>query len=207
MGHPLRIVTIVNGKELSGSEAERVRIEASYGVQAGRIIDARNWAEERERFRPVEAPDRPSIQKAMLAVEGRIVEAVWTLARLPGGGSSKGSCGIAYIQEASDRWANAVEKGWELPMPRPPRPSPRAIDAMYEPLEWLAMLPREQSMIVSVAAGTKCGDVSRRVAWNRVRKSLPETLTQSIRTLQRRYEGGIREIVARLTERAIREKI
>lgn len=208
MGQPLRIVTELRGKTIADpKEAERIRIEASYGLKAGRIIDAQAWAEEREKYRPLETPDRPSVQKAMLAVEGRIVEAVWTLARLPGGGSAKGSCGIAYIQDSADRWANAVEKGWEAPMPKPSRPSPRSIDAMYEPLEWLSLLPRPQAMLVSVAAGTKCGNVDRRVAWNRVRKSLLEAQTQSIRTLQRRYESGIREIVARLTEKAMHEKI
>lgn len=207
MGQTLRIVTLVNGKELSGPEAERVRIEASYGLKAGMLIAALSHTEEREKFRPLDVEDRPSVKRAMLAVESRLVAALWTLARLPGGGSGQGSCGIAYIQEASDRWANAIEKGWEVPMPRPPRPSPRAIDAMYEPLEWLSLLPREQSMLVSVAGGTKRGDVDRRIAWARVRSSLPQTLGQSVRTLQRRYEGGIREIVAKLTERAMKERI
>lgn len=206
MGQALRIVTVVNGKELSGPEAERARIEASYGLKAGTII-AQSYSEERERFRLAEAEDRPSIKRAMLAVETKLVAALWTLARLPDGGSSQGSCGIAYIQDATDRWANAVEKGWEVPMPRPARPSPRAIDQMYEPLEWLSLLPREQAMLVSTAGGTKRGDVERRVAWNRVRSSLPQIAGQSIRTLQRRYEGGIRQIVAKLTERAICEKI
>lgn len=202
----MNIVTIVNGRELKGKEAERVRIEASYSIRAGNIIDAQAFERQREHHRPVDVEDRCSVKRAMTAVETKLVEALWTMARLPNGGSG-GTCGIAYIQEASDRWANAIERGWERAMPRPPCPSPRAIDAMHEPLGWLALLPREQSMLVSVAGGTKRGDVDRNIAWNRVRSSLPQTAGQSIRTLQRRYEGGIREIVARLTDRASREKI
>lgn len=205
MGQPLRIITLVNGRELKGPEAERVRVEASYGIMAGKIIDDQHWEVHRERHRPTDIADRPSVKRAMLAVETRLVEALWTLARLPGGGSG-GSCGIAYIQDATDRWANAVERGWERAMPRPACPSGRAIDAMHEPLGWLALLPREQSMLVSVAGGTKRGDVDRNVSWGRVRSSLPQAASQTIRTLQRRYEGGIREIVSRLTERAMKDK-
>lgn len=208
MGQAFRIVTELRGKIIDDpKDAERIRIQASYGLQAGYIIDAQNWVEEREKYHPSDIQDRPSIKRAMKAVETRIVEAVWTLARLPDSDSGPRSCGIAYIQEPSDRWANAVEKGWEAPVPRPSRPSPRAIDAMYQPLEWLSLLHRPQALLVSVAAGTKCGDVERRIVWNRVRKSLPESQTQSIRTLQRRYESGIREIVAKLTEKAMYEKI
>lgn len=201
----MNIVTIVNGRELKGPEAERVRIEASYGLKAVAIIGQQTFEHQRSRF--VDVDDRASIKRAMRAVESRIVEAVWTLARLPVSGGGSSSCGIAYIQDATDRWANAVEKGWEAPTPKPARPSPRAIDAMYEPLEWLSFLPRPQAMLVSTAATTKRGDVDRTVSWRRVRNSLLETHTLSIDTLQRRYNGGIREIVARLTEKALIEKV
>lgn len=204
MGQPLRIVTEFRGKLLTGPEAERVRIEASYGLQAGRIIEEQEFIA-RSRF--VDVDDRTSIKRAMKAVESRIVEAVWTLARLPGGNGGSSSCGIAYIHDTADRWANAVEKGWETQLPRPARPSPRAIDAMYEPLEWLSFLPKPQAMLVSIAATTKRGDVERTVSWRRVRNSLVETQSLSVDTLQRRYGGGIRQIVACLTEKALAEKV
>lgn len=207
MGHALKIVTVVGRKELSGPEAERARIEASYGLKASQAIAEQHRSEQRARSRFVDVDDRVSVKRAMRAVEARIVEAVWTLARLPGGGNGSGSCGIAYIHDAADRWANAIEKGWEVPLPRPARPSPRAIDAMYEPLGWLSLLPRPQAMLVSVAATTKCGDVDRTVSWRRVRKSLAEAQTLSIDTLHRRYTGGIRAIVACLTEKALTEKV
>lgn len=203
MARQPRIVTLLNGKEIGGKEAERVRIEASYWVQAGTIVNGRAELVEREKYRPLDVSDRPSVRRAMLAVETQLVAALWTLARLPGGGGSSGSCGLAYIQDATDRWANAVEKGWERTMPRPPVPSGRAIDAMHVPLGWLSLLPKDQAQLVSVAGGTKRGDVDRNVSWSRVRCSLPQTCGQTVRTLQRRYEGGIREIVAKLTESAL----
>lgn len=202
----MNIITIANGRELKGEEAKRIRIEASYGLKVAQHFSEQEREVERQRRRPMDVDDRPSIHRAMVAVEARIVEALWTLARLPGGGTGPGSCGIAYVQDAADRWANAVEKGWERAAPRPARPSPRAIDAMHEPLEWLSFLPKHQAMLISVAGGTKRGDVDRNISWSRVRKSLPAVADQSIRTLQHRYTGGIREIVARLTERAMIEK-
>lgn len=198
-----RFITEINGKQIAGKEGEVIRIEASYGIAVGHLLREQARAEEIQRRRPIDVEDRASVKRAMLAVEARLVEALWTLARLPGGGSGSGRCGIEYFHDAAERWASAVEKGWQQPMPRPARPSPRAIDAMHEPLEWLALLPKPQAMLVSVAAGTKRGDVERNISWRRVRSSLIETQTYSIGHLQHRYKAGIREIVARLTERAM----
>lgn len=192
----MNIVTIVGGKELPKEQARLVRLEASISLQVARHFDEK----ERERYRPIDAPDRLSVSKAMDAVEARLVAALWTLARLPGG-SSGGQCGLAYIQEESDRFSNAVANGgkWEEARPRPPIPSGRAIDAMDEPLRWLSFLERDHAQLVSTAAGTKRGDPTRHVSWGRVRLALPSVGGQSIRTLQRRYDGGIRAIVAQLT--------
>lgn len=192
----MKIITMARGKVLVGEEARLARLEAAIAIQATRILDA----EEEARRRLPDAPDRGSVRRAMTAVETRIVEALWVLARLPGG-QRGGSCGLAYIQETTDRFANAVANGgkWEEIVPRPSLPSARAIDAMDEPMEWLTWLPREDSKLISVAAGTKRGDVERNVSWGRVRAALPQTQTQTVRTLQRRYDSGIRTIAGRLT--------
>jgi hypothetical protein len=192
----MNIITVVGGRELPKEEARKVRLEASISLQVARHFEERD----RERHRPIETPDRLSVSKAMEAVEARLVAALWTLARLPGGGSG-GQCGLSYIQDATDRFSNAVANGgkWEEVRPRPPIPSGRAIDAMHEPLRWLSFLQREHAQLVSTAAGTKRGDVDRHVSWGRVRMALPQLGGQSVRTLQRRYDGGIRAIVAQLT--------
>ena len=197
-GNEMQIVTVERGKEVTGDKAERLRFEATIGHRVTDIMER----QERGRFRPLDAPDRDSVKRAMEAVERNLVQALWTLARLPGGGSGGGSCGIAYIQDPGDRFSNAVANGgkWEDVAPRPPLPSARSIDAMSEPLDWLTWLPVEQGKLVSTAAATKRGDVERNVSWGRVRAALPQTQSQTIRTLQRRYEDGIRSIVARLTE-------
>lgn len=198
MGQALKMVTLVNGKEIKGPEAERVRIEASYMVTAGRMIRQESYAEEREKYRPADVDDRPSIKRAMIAVETRLVAALWTLARLPSGGSGGGSCGIAYIQDASDRWGNAIERGWDALPPRPPAPSGRAIDAMHEPLDWLRILRPDQADLVRAAAESKRGEAERNVTWGRVRNILPWAQSISVRRLQRMYEAGIRAIATEL---------
>lgn len=194
----VKIITIERGREVEADRAEHRRLEASIAVDVNRYFN------EQGRYvdRPVDAPDRASVKRAMANVEHALVRALWTLARLPdrspfGGGR----CGLEYIPDAQDRFSNAVANGgkWEQLAPRPSPPSSRAIDMMDQPLEWLTWLPRNHAKLVSTAAATKRGDVERRVSWARVRLALPDTNSQSIRTLQRRYDDGIRQIVARLT--------
>ena len=74
---------------------------------------------------------------------------------------------------------------------------------MYEPLEWLSVkfLPIGRAKLLTAAAATKRGDRARNVSWARVRMSMPELAGMTQRTLQRRYEDGLRAIVAVLAGR------
>ncbi len=191
----LTIVTMERGREVAADRAERVRLEAATAIEVNRIFGRIEAAAEK----PIEVGDRADVERLMRVVERRIVEAVWTLARLPGGDPFYSRrCGVAYIQDPADRFANAVANGgtWDEPAPRPPRPSPREIDAYERPLEWLTLLERNHAKLLSTAAGTKRGDVSRNINWDRVRRALPETQGLSVRTLQRRYESGLRTIAS-----------
>lgn len=194
------IRTEFRGREVTGSAAERLRFEARLGMEATRILASGSRVS-----RPIDAPDRQSVRLAMNALEARIVDALWTLARLPNLRGPEGSKrhGVEYIQEQAERWANAVENGWTVPAPRPALPSARQIDAMHEPLEWLTTryLAIETCRLVTAAAATKRGDVKRRVSWPRVRDALPEMSLVTVRSMQRRYDDGLRELVAVLSSR------
>jgi hypothetical protein len=71
---------------------------------------------------------------------------------------------------------------------------------MYEPLEWLSLVPKDSGKLITAAAATKRGDAERKVSWGRVTLMIPEITGCSVRTLQRRYESGIRAIVAEFPE-------
>ncbi len=189
----LTIVTVERGREVAADRAARVRLEAATAIEVNRIFNRIDMAADQ----PIEVSDRADIDRLMRVVEQRIVEAAWTLARLPGGDSFHSRrCGVAYIHDPADRFANAVLNGgaWDEAAPRPPRPTPREIDAYERPLEWLTLLERSHAKLLSTAATTKRGDPSRNVNWDRVRRALPETHGLSVRTLQRRYESGLRTI-------------
>jgi hypothetical protein len=156
---------------------------------------------ERRTQRVSHIPERLSVAKAMFSVEQRLVEALWTLARLPndrGIGFAQRN-GVGYMDERADLYANAVANGgWLTVEPRPAPPSARAIDAMHEPLDWLRMLDRCQAKLLTEGAMSRRGDMANPVRWSKIRKKLEmEHLT--VRTLQRRYEAAVRAIVAELT--------
>lgn len=198
----MKIVTEFRGREVIGEKADRLRLEASIGVEVTRILACRPRI-----GRPIDAPERQSIRRAVDAVEARVVEAIWTLARLPNPPGPEGSKkhGLDYMQDKAERFANAVAAGgvWEQPHVRPALPSAREIDAMHEPLAWVTtrFLPRDTCKLITAAATTKRGDHLRRVSWPRVRDALPELAGTTVRTLQRRYEDGLRMIVAELSSR------
>lgn len=198
----VRVVTEFRGRQVMGEAGERLRREAAVGVEVTRILAASGRGD-----RSVDAPDRDSLRRAIDAVEARLVEALWTLARLPIGRGPAGprQHGLDYIQDQAQLFANAVAAGgkWEQPAMRPPRPSAKAIDAMHEPLRWITseFLPRDRGMLVMIAASGKRGDPARNVNWARVVERLPELQTLSVRRLQQRYQDGLRAIVAELAAR------
>lgn len=202
----MKVVTEFRGRQVMGEEGERLRREAAVGMEVTRILESRARTD-----RPIDAPDRDTLRRAMAAVEARLVEALWTLARLPMGRGPAGprQHGLDYIQDQAQLFANAVAAGgkWEQPAMRPPRPSAKAIDAMHEPLSWITteFLPRDRCMLLMVAASLKRGDVARNVNWSRVVERLPELKPLSVRRLQQRYADGLRAIVAELLRRELGE--
>lgn len=204
MGQPLKLVTLVNGREVTGAEAERVRIEASYGVKAGLMI-AETCRLERREARLAAAPERRSIARAMLAVEERLVKAFWTIAKQPMGRLAPYSTdrnGISYIHDRSDihaRYADAPGGKWDTIQPRPAVPGPDEIDEASKALDWLLLVDERRRRILVVGATSKRGDAGRNISWNRLRVHLPEFADCTTRTLQDRYRQALREIVTELT--------
>jgi hypothetical protein len=189
----------VNGKSVSRGQGRSVVLEASLRFHRNNI------RLERRVTRLTGTPERLSVQKAMLAIEDRIVKAFWVLARLPndkGIGYAKRN-GLDYLPEREDRFANAVAAGgkWDQETPRPAVPSGREIDAMYAPLEWLRLLDREHACILSIGAQWKRGESCRRVSWPRARERHTEFANYSTRTLQRRYNDALRTITVALTQK------
>lgn len=182
---------------LTGQAAMALRISVSERMGARALVRR----QERAMQRHDGSPERQSVAIAMLAVEERIVKALWTLARLPNdkgiGFASRN--GVGYLEERADIYANAVAAGgWLTTAPRPAPPSARSIDAMHEPLEWMRCLERSQAKLLTEGAMSRRGDMADPVRWSRIRKKLEmEHLT--IRTLQRRYEQALRDIVSHLT--------
>jgi hypothetical protein len=186
------MVAIVGRSEYRGEEAKAVVLAASrsFRDRAEAHIDRRI-----RRFNG--CPERLSVAKAMFAIEQRIVEALWTLARLPndrGIGFAQRN-GVGYFHDYADKVEQAKAAGWLTTPPKPSPPDARAIDAMTEPLEWLRLLERGNAKLLSEGAMSRRGDMANPVRWSRIRKSLEmEHLT--IRTLQRRYEQALRDLIA-----------
>lgn len=196
MGQPLKLVTLVNGREVIGAEAERVRIEASYGLKAARIVEEMTRA-----ARIIEFPERQSVSRGMAAVEARLVHAFWVLGRStrnPGPRNS-GRHGISYLFERADqdaRYKDAAAQNWESVRPMDPVPSGREIDAADMALDWLQLIGRIEAEIVSAGARSKGGDVERRVNWARVRLQMPAYHDWTSDRLRKTYFSGLRNIAA-----------
>jgi hypothetical protein len=148
--------------------------------------------------------ERDSVIRAVMAVEHRLVEALWVLARLPSQGARGFSSrnGIPYMLDRVDQYANAVANGgWDTPAPRPAVPSAKSIDAMYDPLTWLSWLGRIEGKLVAAAASSKRGQMKANIRWRFVREQVPELADIPTRTLQHRYHAALRDLVAELTFR------
>jgi hypothetical protein len=190
----VRQVTMMGQRVLGAEEAVAVRLELSNQFRRRQEQQQAQLANSRARI--VEVADRSSIRRLVDSVEARLVDALWTLARLPDGGSG-GRCGLPYMHDKAEIFANAVAAGdWHRPhMGAPP---PKSIDAMHVPLSWLSWLPRELADIVRAGAASKEGNVDANVSWGLVRGQVEAARALTIRTLQRRYEAGLRAIAMQL---------
>lgn len=190
----LKLITVYGSKVLDDDEARALRLAKSASISA----------RPRHQTRLAQAPERRSMHRAMLAVEARIVDACWTLARLPMG---KGNGwpprnGIDYVHDDLDMWAAGIH--WAAPRPKPAPPPAKSIDAMVEPLGWLQLCDRRDARVLAMGATSKRGDVFRYVNWGEVRERLPELKGYSRRSLQKFYTDGLRCIVIELSIKAVK---
>lgn len=186
------------GRPLSSEEAAAIRLEISQ-----RMRDQAERSQLERRANRIQGPvERHSVQRAMLAVEDRIVRAFWVLARLPNdkGIGYASTNGYAYIPDRADQYANAVAAGgWLTVPPRPSPPDAKSIDAMHEPLDWLRWLDRDTARLVTATAQSKRGQTSANISWHRIRSTLPEFKDYTANRLHRIYRDGLRTIVTELT--------
>lgn len=195
-GGRMRMEVIENGKAVPKELHQSVVLQASDRFRARNAQALAQREERREKFSAAPLHDGSAIARLVHTVEARIVEAVWTERRLPGGGSG-GQCGISYLHERSEIFANAVANGdWQRP--HPGSPPPKSIDRMHEPLSWLGWLSRDHAAIVRAACRSKEGNPGSNVGWGFVRNQVPTARELTIRTLQRRYDEGLRTIAMKL---------
>jgi len=195
--HGSRVVPKAEQQALLAGVSDRIRDRNEMRIQqATAVRRSHHLALEHE---------RDSVKRAMLAIEQRLVEALWVLARLPTKGARGFSNrnGIDYMLDKVDQYANAVANGgkWDLPPEKPPVPSGKAIDAMYDPLEWLSWLGRLDGKMVAAAAASRRGQMRANIRWQWVKTQVPEMADMSSRTLEYRYKNALRDLVAELTFR------
>lgn len=198
----MRMITIHGSKVLHGAEGLAVRLQAS-AVMRARTPEPFNDRSSGVVIMPNigEVPQRRSVERAIHAIEERLVKAFWVLGR-----STSNPCpitparhGLGYLFERADqeaRYQDAAGQNWESVSPRAPLPSGREIDASDVALDWLQLLDRERAEIVSAGARSKRGDVDRRVNWIRVRLQLPQFSEWSASRLRRAYQSGLSHIAA-----------
>lgn len=181
---------------------------------AGIYVDTERHGHEAEP--ELQPPPPPIVNRSIAAlaytVESRIVEAAWTLARLPDRERAwiygQQRHGLDYLQDASERWANAVDpvKGTpvgfgEMPV-RPGPPTAKEISRWVEALSWLSMVKRDHARVVFGAAASRRGDMDRRVSWRAARAmSGLEVSRQRLATI---YDQSIADIAAELVAREAR---
>lgn len=152
------------------------------------------------------SPERQSVAIAMLAVEEKIVGALWTIARQPLGAHApiaSSRCGIDYLHDRLDIhsiYTDAAGGKWDSIAPRPSLPSAREISLADRVQDWLLLIDDEGlRKILVYGATTKRGDAGRQVNWTRVRAMMPELNGVAMRSLNARYQEALRLVVAELT--------
>jgi hypothetical protein len=197
-----RFVVIEGNRVLDETEA------VAWSIGVNQRFEARALRRRLERTieRHKDAPDRQSVAVAMLAVEEKIVAALWTIARQPLGKVAPmllGRCGIEYVHDRTDVhsiYSDAAGGKWDTAAPRPSLPSAKDISEADRVQDWLLLVDDESMRkLLVMGATSKRGDAGRRIPWPRLRPSLPEYKGSTIRTMQRRYDEALRIIVTELT--------
>lgn len=198
----MKMEVIENGRAVPKELHSAVLIGASERFHARRL-QARL---ERTLKKHQASPERQSVAIACLAVEERIVKALWTIARQPLGKIAPliaARCGIDYLNEPSDIhaiYADAAGGKWDSIAPRPALPSAREITQADSVHDWLLLIADEQMRKLLVVGATyKRGDAGRQINWNRVKDKMRELDGLSTRTLKWRYQEALRVIVSELT--------
>lgn len=150
------------------------------------------------------SPERQSVAIAMLAVEEKIVSALWTIARQPLGKIApllSARCGIDYIQDdVNSIYADAAGGRWNTTAPRPALPSAKEITLADRVQDWLLLIHDEGlRKILVYGATSKRGDAGRQVNWIRVKGAMTELDGMSMRSLNWRYQEALRTVVSELT--------
>jgi hypothetical protein len=201
----MRMVAIVGRSEYRGEEAKAVVLAASRSFRDRAGLSRMHRRAERIETLP---PHRRSVERAMLAVEEKIVKALWVLQRSCSSDAPRGyegRNGLDYMPEAIDIYGQAVAKGgYEIPPPRPAVPESKEITEAESVKRWLLLLDPIEARVLNVGAMSKRGDAGRRVSWIRVRSRLPELKDMPERTLKHTYTSALRNIVAHLTVERLR---
>lgn len=197
-----KLVVHHGSKELPTEEGKVLLIDLSMRMGAQRLQRRLELIHERHQG----FPERRSVAIAMLAVEEQVVKALWTIARQPLGRVApiaSGRCGIEYTHDRSDVhsiYADAAGGKWDTAAPRPSLPSARDITIADKVQDWLLLIEDEElRRLLVIGATSKRGDAGRKIAWPRLRPSLPQYAHVTMRTLQRRYDEALRVIVNALT--------
>lgn len=193
-GKPSLAYQTIGGKPLPKEQGQALVMLASQRMRDREEETARQRQSTPER-QP--SPLARSLQRLTDEIEAKLVEATWTERCLPNGGSG-GRCGIPYMHDKAEIFANAVAAGdWQ--QKEYGSPPPKAIDAMRDTLAWLSILDRDNAGLVHAAAGSKRGEPKSNVSWGEVKSRLPQFSDFPVRSLQRRYEEALETIMVKVT--------
>lgn len=141
---------------------------------------------------PKPVDDNAPLEALIELVEGRLVEATWTLRRLPD--RERG-----FLRLRTMVWPDAVSTSGDyapaamtaMQARRAVRIDPREIDRMQPALDLLQLLPDvTDRQLLFWAAWHQDGERRAKLPWAKVRRSLQLDLSRW--TLKRRYENGLR---------------
>lgn len=153
-------------------------LESARGFLAGDTLSSQNQGEQ--------------LEDLVSKLEARLVEATWTLRRLPDRERS-------FLSLSTMIWPDAVAGPGDyaptgmtsLQARRRARIDPKEIDRMQPTLDLLPLLPDiTDRQLLFWAAWHQDGECQTRLPWAKVRRSLGLSLSRW--TLKRRYENGLK---------------